>query len=192
MPKGFSEKEKINIREMMIANCKISWAKYGYKKTSIDDLCKKSGISKGAFYVFFQSKEQLFYETLKTVQNNLYLQMEHILLAEQNKLGVAKALTAVYKEYVAAPFLYDTSSEDFMGFMNKLSDEEKADIFFDSLAGAKRMIHKPFLSLRISEDKALSVLSSLLNLASHKDELLYDHFEVFGFMLENLIEKIFE
>ncbi|WKK93583.1 TetR/AcrR family transcriptional regulator [Clostridioides difficile] len=29
-------------------------------KTNIDELCSKSGIAKGSFYTFFDSKEKLF------------------------------------------------------------------------------------------------------------------------------------
>lgn len=192
MPKGFSEQEKNSIREKLIDACKENWEKYGYKKTNIDELCSKSGISKGAFYLFFESKELLFLETLSTIQKNLYALIETILLKEQNKYGVAKALKAVYAEYDKSSFLYDTSSTDFTSFINKLSDDEKQNIFFDSLKGAKQMIDKPFLKLRISEEKALSVMESLLFIIIGKDKLVCNHFEVFEFMLDNLINEIFE
>ena len=192
MPKSFSEQEKDNIKKILIDGCKINWAKYGYKKTSVDELCEKAGISKGAFYLFYQSKEQLFCETIKIVQQNLYALIEEILLDEQSKYGVVKALQAIYAEYDKSPFLYHTSSVDFTSFMNKLSNEERQDIFFDSLKGAKQMLNKPFLSLRIEEEKALSVLASLLNTIEYKDKMIINHHEVFNFMLDSLIEKIFE
>jgi AcrR family transcriptional regulator len=43
------------------------------------------GISKGAFYLFYGSKEALFLETLSAIQNKLYDLIESILLKEQNK-----------------------------------------------------------------------------------------------------------
>ncbi|TCK98217.1 TetR family transcriptional regulator [Natranaerovirga hydrolytica] len=192
MPKGFSEQEKSVIREKLIDCCKNNWEKYGYKKTNIEELCSNAGISKGAFYIFFESKELIFLETLRIIQKNLYELVEAILLEEQNKYGVAKALKVVYSEYDKSPFLYDTSSQDFTSFINKLSDAEKQSIFFDSLTGAKQMINKPFLTLRISEEKALSVMASLLFSITGKDKMAYNHFEVFEFMLDNLIDEIFE
>ena len=192
MPKSFSEQEKNNIKKILISSCKESWVKYGYKKTSIDELCEKAGISKGAFYIFYQSKEQLFCETIKAVQQDLYVLIEEILLEDQSKYGVVKALKAIYAEYDKSPFLYNTSSVDFTSFINKLSNEERQDIFLDSFKGAKQMFDKPFLSLCIEEEKALSVLSSLLNTIEHKDKIIGNHHEVFNFMLESLIEKIFE
>lgn len=191
MPKSFSEQEKENIRATLIDSCRRSWTNYGYKRTSIDELCQKAGISKGAFYIFFPSKERLFYETLLDVQQGLYTLMEDILAKEPGKSGLAKALKAVYAEYDKSPFLYDTASADFTGFINKLAPEERETIGFDSLAGAKRLLGKSYLTLRIPEEMALSVLASLLNIAANKEKLLYDHFQVFDFMLEHVLDHIF-
>jgi len=33
--------------------------KYGYAATSVDDICSKSGVTKGSFYHFFATKEEL-------------------------------------------------------------------------------------------------------------------------------------
>ena len=71
MPRCFTEREKKNIRRRLQEACKQSWTQYGYKKTSVDELCKQAGISKGAFYLFFESKEALFCEVLCCVQEQI-------------------------------------------------------------------------------------------------------------------------
>ena len=48
MARSFTEREKNNIRRNLREICKRYWTQYGYKKTSVDDLCKQAGISKGA------------------------------------------------------------------------------------------------------------------------------------------------
>lgn len=192
MPKGFGVQEKENIKELLLQNCKDSWKKYGYKGTSIDTLCKNSGISKGAFYIFYQTKEALFYEVLRQLQQSLYELVEEILLTQPNKYGVVNALKAVYKEYDNNPFLYDTLSADFTSFENKLTKEEKITLQLDSLSGARHMINKSFLTLKIEENMALSILSSILNISANKEKLLYNHYKVFEFMLDHLIDEIFE
>lgn len=52
MARSFAEQEKERIRKNLLEACKRSWAQYGYKKTSVDELCREAGISKGAFYLF--------------------------------------------------------------------------------------------------------------------------------------------
>lgn len=192
MPKGFTEQEKINITEKLITECKVSWQKYGYKKTSIDDLCKNAGISKGAFYLFFQTKELLFMETIKRVQKQLYCIVENILLENQNRDGMAKALKEIYKEYSKSPFMYETTSVDFLSFFNKLSDEQQREINNDSYLGAKIMLNKSYLKLKVSEELALSVLTSILFTISQKDKMICEPQDAFNFIIDNLVEAIFE
>lgn len=192
MPKGFTEQEKINISEKLITECKLSWQTYGYKKTSIDDLCKKVGISKGAFYLFFETKESLFMETLKRVQKHLYRVVENVLSENQNRDGIAKALKEIYREYSKSSFMYETTSVDFLSFFNKLTEEQQKEINNDSYSGAKIMLNKPFLKLKVSEELAVSVLSSVLYTISQREKMLCDPMDAFEFMIDNLVEAIFE
>lgn len=192
MPKGFTEQEKINISEKLITECKLSWQTYGYKKTSIDDLCKKVGISKGAFYLFFETKESLFMETLMRVQKHLYRVVENVLSENQNRDGIAKALKEIYREYSKSSFMYETTSVDFLSFFNKLTEEQQKEINNDSYSGAKIMLNKPFLKLKVSEELAVSVLSSVLYTISQREKMLCDPMDAFEFMIENLVEAIFE
>ena len=71
MGRSFTKREKEKIRQSLQDACKQSWTRYGYKKTSIDELCRQAGISKGAFYLFYESKEALFCEVLCQVQQQI-------------------------------------------------------------------------------------------------------------------------
>ena len=60
MAKAFTQSRKDIIRRNLINKGREYFIKYGLKKTSVDDLVKATGISKGSFYTFFSSKEALF------------------------------------------------------------------------------------------------------------------------------------
>ncbi len=192
MARSFTEQEKINIREKLVVECEKSWAKFGYKKTNLDDLCAKAGISKGAFYLFFESKEALFCDTLCVVQDRLYCLAEEIMHKNQNRVGMAQALKAIYREYNKNSFICNANSTDFISFTNKLSPEQLNKIAQNSIEGGVILLNKPYLKLLIERDKAVSVISAMLLAISLKDELPCNHIEVFDFMIDNLIEKIFE
>lgn len=192
MPKGFSDEEKVSISHRLLTECKSSWQKYGYKKTSIDTLCQNTGISKGAFYIFFESKEHLFYQVIKQTQAQLYELVEQHLSENPSKYGVAEALKEIFAEYCQSSFMYDTKSTDFLAFLNKLSEEQRNELNDLSYANAQFMLHKPFLTLKIDEGFALSILTAMLATVSQKDNMLSDVTEVFAFMIDNLIENIFE
>ena len=85
MARKFSEREKENIRKSLIDICKQNWTQYGYKKTSVDEICKQAGISKGAFYLFFESKEALFCEVLCSAQHEICEMAAAVMEEEKGK-----------------------------------------------------------------------------------------------------------
>lgn len=192
MPKGFAEEEKKVITEKLMEECKSSWQKYGYKKTSVDTLCNDVGISKGSFYNFFDTKETLFYQVLKDTQKNLYEIVEERISQNQSKYGVAEALKEIYLEYTKSSFVFDTKNPDFLSFFHKLSEQQRQELNDISYISAKYMLHKPFLSLKIDEDLALSLLMAMLTSISQKEHMLCDATEVFEFMIDHLIDDIFD
>jgi AcrR family transcriptional regulator len=65
MPKAFSERERVVILEALLAHGHRLFTALGLRKTSVEELAAAAGISKGAFYLFFDSKEELFFELLE-------------------------------------------------------------------------------------------------------------------------------
>lgn len=192
MPKGFSEAEKETITHKLLAECKKQWQTYGYKKTSLDVLCQNVGISKGAFYIFFDSKESLFYQVIIQTQTQLYDLVEQHLTQTPSKYGVTEALKAVFAEYCNSSFMYDVKSADFQTFLNKLSQQQRNELNDLGHTKAEFMLRKPFLKLKIDENLALSVLNAMLAIVSQKGNVPCDVKAVFSFMIDHLVEEIFE
>lgn len=192
MARSFTNQEKENIRLKLLAECEKSWAKFGFKKTNIDELCGKVGISKGAFYAFFESKEALFCDTLRLVQDRLYDYANEIMEREPNKYGLAQVLKGIYREYDRCSFICNTHSVDFISFTNKLSEQQLKQISEYSEKSSMLFFEKPYLKFAVDKDKGISALYVALSSISVKEELLYNHMEVFDFMVDSLIDKIFE
>jgi AcrR family transcriptional regulator len=64
MPRGFREHEKEQIRAQLREQVRAGLATHGYRKLSVEALSQGAGISKGAFYLFYESKEALVFEVL--------------------------------------------------------------------------------------------------------------------------------
>lgn len=64
MPAAFTPEERQAISDRMVATARAWLPVIGLKKLSIDALVDDAGISKGAFYSFFDSKEALYAEVL--------------------------------------------------------------------------------------------------------------------------------
>lgn len=192
MARGFAEQEKENIKRSLKEACKQSWTQYGYKKTSVDELCRRAGISKGAFYLFFESKEALFCEVLCSVQEQICNEALRIMERQRDKNGAAEALKFIYREYDENNFLYDSDTVDFTIFMNKLSREQAERMKESNHMAQQLFLRQPYLKLKVHGDMALSVIYSLIMNIKHKDILPHNHTETFDFMVDHLIETLYE
>lgn len=192
MARSFTEREKENIKRSLQEACKQSWTQYGYKKTSVDDLCKQVGISKGAFYIFFESKEALFCEVLCSVQEQICNVASEVINKHKDKYGVAEALKLIYREYDKNNFLYDSDSMDFTILMNKLSEEQADKIEESNHMSQQLFLSQPHLKFKVNADLAMSVIYSLIMNIKNRDILPYNHMETFDFMVDHLIDSLYE
>lgn len=191
MAKSFTEREKENIKRKLQEACRQSWTQYGYKKTGVDELCRLAGISKGAFYLFFESKEALFCEVLCSVQKEICEAALKVMERQKGRDGVAEALKLIYREYDNHNFLYDSNSTDFAILMNKLSEEQAKRIEESNEMCRQLFLNHPYLKLKVDSDLALSVIYSLIMNIKNKDVLPYNHRETFSFMVDHLVESLF-
>ena len=192
MARSFSEREKENIRKSLIDICKQSWTQYGYKKTSVDEMCKQVGISKGAFYLFFESKEALFCEVLCSVQREICEMAEAAMEEEKGKSGVVKALTLIYRAYDQNSFLYGSDTADYTILMNKVSEEQAKEMEQAGELSRQLFLCHPTLKFRVNDNMAISVIYSLIMNIKNKDILPQNHLEVFDFMTDKLIDDLYE
>ncbi len=192
MARGFTDREKENIKCNLQEACKKSWTQYGYKKTSVDELCRQVGISKGAFYLFFESKEALFCEVLCSVQEQICTAASGIIEKQKDKHGVAEALKYIYREYDKNNFLYESSSMDYTILMNKLSEEQAKKMQESGNSCQQLFSGLPYLKFKVEENLAMSVIYSLIMNIKNKDMLLHNYIETFDFMVEHLVDSLYE
>lgn len=192
MAKSFTDQEREQIRNNLKQACMQNWTQYGYKKTSVDELCQQAGISKGAFYLFYESKEALFCEVLCYVQKQIFDTASKIIENQKDKYGVARALKFIYREYDKNNFLYNSDSTDFTILMNKLSEEQVKQIEESNRMSQQLFLCQPYLKFKIDADMALSVIYSLIINIKNKDILPYNHLKTFDFMVDHLIDSLYE
>lgn len=189
-----SDADKENIRKKLKGLCEECWISQGYKKTSIKSLCEKAGISVGTFYTLYPTKEDLFFETIETIQRRLKEKIFEINRNRQTKDGFAESMKILFKEYDSKPFLYNVNTPDFQSFITKLPEETIKKIKFDSFDFFRQAIHAASLELKMEESKAYGILSALLSTINAKGILSVtcDYFAVFEFMADSLVADIFK
>lgn len=126
MPKTFTDNEREYIKKKLMEEAQDCLKLYGIKKTTVDDLVKRANIPKGTFYLFFESKEILFYEVFcwyhDELQNGLMRELEA--LDEQvSAERLTELLLGLYQK-LEGSFLYKLiTSGDLELLMRKLPPE---------------------------------------------------------------------
>lgn len=64
MPRPYSDQERAYIRKRLHEEAVLCIKQYGMRKTSVDELVQRVNIPKGTFYLFYPSKEMLFFEVI--------------------------------------------------------------------------------------------------------------------------------
>lgn len=189
-----SDTDKENIRKRLKELCEECWITQGYKKTSIKSLCEKAEVSVGTFYTLYPTKEDLFFETIETIQRRLEEKIFAINRDRRTKDGFAESMKELFKEYDSKPFLYNVNTPDFQSFITKLPEETIKKVKFDSFEFFRQAVHAASLELKMEESKAYGILSALLSTINAKETLSVtcDYFAVFEFMVDSLVADIFK
>ncbi len=85
-----SHKKKENKKEQILSAASEFFAKFGYKKTTLDDIGKKIGLNKASIYYYFDSKEAIFtsivMEEFEQFISKLHHDIEEGMVCEQKIL----------------------------------------------------------------------------------------------------------
>ncbi|MGD9116797.1 MAG: TetR/AcrR family transcriptional regulator [Dehalococcoidia bacterium] len=106
MPRGFTEPEKRVIREKLIEKGRQHFERFGVRRTNVADLAREAGIAKGSFYLFFESKEDLFLTINEEFDKKLQRELSRRLAKAKNpKETLRKFLRYVLDLFEIDPML---------------------------------------------------------------------------------------
>lgn len=143
-----SAQYKIEVKSKIVESALIAFSKYGYDKTRMDDIAETARVSKGTLYLYFRSKEELFYAISET---NILRLKEQL-----------STLMATRKEE-----LISNAEKFYENFHNEMGqDFEK--VFFEIIAESAR---NPRLKRMLYEHRlrTIDIVTEYLNLQVEKD-----------------------
>lgn len=130
-----SEETKARILESAIK----LFSSRGYNKASVDEICREAGISKGAFYHHFESKQALFLALLdgwlKTIDTAI----------EESKDKTAPETFMLMTQ--AFPYLFKTAGEGLPMFLEFWLQASRDKKIWEASIAPYRRYHKYFTSL---------------------------------------------
>ncbi len=107
MPRAFSADERTRVRARLLDAGTTLFARLGLPKTTVADLAREAGISKGGFYLFFESKEHLFLAILQDFEVRLRTAVFGTIAGGENpQAALRRALLAALQAWRAHPLLH--------------------------------------------------------------------------------------
>lgn len=125
MPK-FTEQEKNLIQQRLFEEGEKLFISHGLKKVTLNDLTKAVSISHGAFYAFFDSKEQLFFEINLKKQEEIFLKLNQLITQNKNKKPkeITKlALLFISQQFFSEPIISSITCEVWEHLSRKLPSD---------------------------------------------------------------------
>ncbi len=177
MPKGFSEKEKDQIRLDLIKKGKELFGKYGIRKTSIIDLTNAVGIAKGSFYIFYNSKEELLFDILEKTEKEIHKQvLENLNKIEKSSLeNVKNFFNSLYFYIEDDPFIKRMMDKQEINHLwRKMPEnlkEKNLTIDIDTAGNLIEILNRKGFMIDGDKEVLAGILRSLFFLMLHREEI---------------------
>jgi AcrR family transcriptional regulator len=180
MPQGFSEDEQGAIVGQLFEVGEQLFSDHDFKKVSVDEIVARVGISKGAFYSFFESKESFFFELTQHVEAREKEAIERRLADRWETLGARELLEQFFREQfdllLRIPLVERAIDPAlFTRVVRKVGKERyeqsmKADERFWS-AWTARFVERGMTAEPAAQQRAFGTLRSLFYLTLHRQEI---------------------
>ncbi|MDW0194755.1 MAG: TetR/AcrR family transcriptional regulator [Nitrososphaeraceae archaeon] len=112
-----STQYKIDVKENIVNAALMTFSKYGYDRTRMDDVAEAAKVSKGRLYLYFKNKEELFYA-----------------ISERNIAELKQQLSTLF----AGKENLKSSSENFYENFRSNNTTDLEKVFFEIIAESSR------------------------------------------------------
>jgi AcrR family transcriptional regulator len=176
MPKGFSDYEKELIGQRLLDQGYKLFSTYGLKKTNIEEIAKAAGISKGAFYNFYESKEALFMDVIEEVEKRV---RQEILTAvdlpgPSPRARLFNVLKRAFNLFETVPILQFLTTGDYDQLFRRIPPEKLQEHLASDSGFLEEMIahcQKAGIPIRAPREQMTGLLYQLVLAMLHKDDL---------------------
>ncbi len=175
MPKAFTEQEKELIRKRLLEQGHKQFSAYGLRKTNIEEMAEASGISKGAFYLFYASKEALFMEVVEQVEQRFRQELFAMvdLPGPSPRARLFALLHHAFHRVKTIPLLQFLTSNDYELLIRRVPPET----FQKHVANDRAFINELIIRcqhagipIRVPPEEMISLLYPLVLIILHEDE----------------------
>jgi len=175
MPKAFTEQEKALIHKRLLEQGYKQFSAYGLRKTNIEELAEAAGISKGAFYLFYTSKEALFMDVVEQVEQRFRQEIFAMvdLPGPSPRARLFALLQYAFHLVKTLPLLQFLTGSDYDLLFRRVPTETFQEHVAHDRAFVKELITRcqnAGIPIRVQPEEIISLLYPLVLTVLHEDE----------------------
>ena len=87
-----ARRDKEQVKKSILESARRLFARFGPKKTTVDEIAQEAGIGKATLYYYFRDKNELFLKVIKQEAEELIYRMEQAIVEYENPELKLKAL----------------------------------------------------------------------------------------------------
>jgi len=125
-------------RERLLESAKRLFSQKGYYATSVEDIVESAGFSKGTFYFYFKSKEELFKSLVEEMHLNIVKRLESFL---ERDLPLENALIEYAKVFLEDIYQNRHIAQIFL-FQLVGTNEEFRKLYYTKVSHLREMLTK--------------------------------------------------
>lgn len=196
MPKAYSENEKQLIKKRLKDEALKCLTQYGVKKTTVDELVKRVNIPKGTFYLFYSSKELLFWDVLNGLHDTIRIKLQEEMQNLNGDLTCDKLSNIIFSFFKIVDetnIIHNLTNGDIDLIMRKLPEE----VVQEHLENDNDFIEEIIAFIPNKQNKDLQYFSGAFRAIFlsilHKNEIgekVYE--ESLKIMIKGIVMQLFE
>lgn len=195
LPKSYSEQEREFIKKRLKEEAAKCLARFGVRRTIVDEIVQRVNIPKGTFYLFYKSKELLLFEVILE-EHEMIEQKVYQAVSEIKQDGdIAGQLTKIVCDFFIlaskSPILKMINSNEVEILARKLPPE----VLEKHLEHDSSAVEKVFSVLPVKEGVDQETFSAAFRAvyfaALHEEEIGKNYFEdVLYLLIKGLVDQI--
>ena len=164
MAAPFTPEEQQKIRQALRSAALRHARADGMKRTTVDMLTEETGISKGAFYHFYPTKEMLFLDMLESWYQEIARQAETLSKAHPELPPVERGMLMLRETIrcMSSASLSRFIRDDVPALLRKLPEEVLREHYTSDDEFILHLLHMADIPLKVKEDVAVAIVKLLL------------------------------
>lgn len=195
MPKKFTEQEREWINHKLLKEGRRCFEIHGIKKTSVEELTRAAGIAQGSFYMFYGSKEELFYQILLEEEQRIRSIMFDSfsvgvpVTKEEIKLFLLQSFRMMEESPLVRQMFIKSEMEQILRKLPKKLLEQSFSEDKDYLVPYIRSWQSEGILADVDPELIVSMFRSLVLIVLHKDDIGEEQYPA---TIELLVEVVAE